>query len=286
VTGEAAFREHRISAQDGLRLHVRDYGDTASRPTPLLCLAGLTRNSADFDRVAERFAASRRVVCPDYRGRGRSEWDRDWRNYDPAVYLSDIGQVMAALGLERVVVIGVSMGGLLGLGLAALKPLSVAGLVLNDIGPDVAPGGLGRILEFIGTDRPQPDWEAAARFLRHALPTVRIRTDEGWERFARASYKEGPDGLLHFAWDVNLAKKLAQQKGPGRDLWPVFRGARRLPMLVLRGALSDVLSADCLERMADAAPTMRHLTVPEWGHCPPLDEAPVDAVLDAFLAAL
>jgi pimeloyl-ACP methyl ester carboxylesterase len=179
------------------------------------------------------------------------------------------------------------MGGLMGLGLAALKPLSVAGLVLNDIGPDVAPDGLGRILSFIGTDRPQKDFREAARFLRHALPTVRITTDAGWDRFARATYREGPDGLLHFAWDVNLAKPLANPAEPPRDLWPLFRGAAsRVPTLVLRGALSDVLTADCLARMIEAAPRLRHLTVDDWGHCPPLDEPPVAAKLDEFLAPL
>jgi pimeloyl-ACP methyl ester carboxylesterase len=283
VTPEAGFRERRISAQDGLLLYCRDYGDPRSARTPVLCLTGLTRNSADYARVAERLAPTRRVLCPDFRGRGLSGRDPDWRRYEPRTYLLDIGHILAALGVERVVVIGTSMGGLLSLGLAALKPTAVAGLVLNDIGPDVASRGLSRILDFVGTDRPQKDWASAVSFLREALPTVRIGSDSGWERFARATYRAGPDGLLHFDWDVNLVKPLLRQEGPGQDLWPLFRGVRRVPMLVFRGALSDVLSADCLARMAQVKPDLQHLTVPEVGHVPALDEAPAEAALAAFL---
>jgi pimeloyl-ACP methyl ester carboxylesterase len=284
VNGGDGFRERRISAQDGLSLYCRDYGNPASPATPALCLTGLVRNSADYVRVAERLAPTRRVLCPDYRGRGLSARDRDWRNYAPRTYLLDIGHILAALGVQRVIVIGTSLGGLLALGLTALKPTSVAGIVLNDIGPDVASDGLQRILAFIGTDRPQRSWPEAIGFLRASLPRVRIGSEEGWERFARATFREGADGLLHFDWDVAIAKPLLRQQGPGVDLWPIFRGARRLPMLVLRGALSDVLSADCLARMIAEKPDLEHLTVPGVGHVPLLDEPPGDAALDAFLA--
>ena len=166
------YRERHLSAQDGLQLYYRDYGDKLSKRVPVLCLTGLTRNSADFDDLATRLAGERRVLCPDYRGRGRSAWDRDWRNYDPMVYLGDIRHILTANDVDRVVVIGSSLGGILSMGMAVLFPTSVAAVVINDIGPDVDGDGLGRILDFIGADRPQPDWPSAVRALRHSLPRL------------------------------------------------------------------------------------------------------------------
>src|SRR5689334_21399825 len=161
-----AYREGRVSVQDGLALYYRDYGDRLAGRTPMLCLSGLTRNSADFAALAERLSGDRRVICPDYRGRGRSAYDRDWRNYDPYVYISDISHLLTATGIGRAVIVGTSMGGLLAMGLAVLRPTLVAGVVLNDIGPDVASPGLARILQYVGVDYPQSDWDTAIQIGR------------------------------------------------------------------------------------------------------------------------
>ena len=131
-----AYREATVSAQDGLALYYRDYGDALASKTPVLCLPGLTRNSADFAELAARLSRGRRVLCPDYRGRGRSAYDSNWRNYDPYVYINDISHLLAATGIGRAVIVGTSMGGLLAMGLAVLRPTLVAGAVLNDIGPN------------------------------------------------------------------------------------------------------------------------------------------------------
>jgi pimeloyl-ACP methyl ester carboxylesterase len=278
------YRERHLTAQDGLRLYYRDYGDRRSARTPVLCLTGLTRNSRDFADLALRFAPQRRVLCPDYRGRGRSQYDANWRNYDPMVYLNDIGHLLSANDLHRVVVIGTSLGGLLGMGLAVLRPTAVAGIVLNDIGPDIESTGLGRILDFIGKDHPQPDWPTAVAALRVSLPRLASKDDDWWERFARATYREGDDGILHYDWDVALVRPLLRANGRVQDLWPPFRGVRDLPALVVRGAISDVLSEAGLRRMAEAKPDLIHVTVPDVGHVPSLDEPEVQGVLDDFIA--
>lgn len=278
----ARFRERRLTAQDGLSLYYRDYGDPLSPKAPLLCLTGLTRNSADYADLAERHAAERRILCLDYRGRGRSDHDPRWRNYEARIYVRDITHVIAANDLHHIVVVGTSLGGILAMVLGVLKPTVLAGVVINDIGPDVADGGFSRILSYIGTDQPQPDWESAVRYLQRLLPGVNITTDEGWLRMAQATYRPGPDGLLHFDWDVNLAKPL-RAAGAVPDLWPYFRALRHVPTLVLRGEKSDVLSKDTFERMALAKPDLLRVTVPGAGHTPTLNEPEAAAAIDAFV---
>jgi pimeloyl-ACP methyl ester carboxylesterase len=277
-----AFRERYLTAQDGLRLYFRDYGDPLSPHLPLLCLTGIVRNSADFADLAARHAGERRVICLDYRGRGRSAYDRNWRNYDPFVYVGDIAHLIAATGLERVIAVGTSLGAVLVMGLAVLKPTVLGAVVLNDFGPEVVPGGVARILHYIGADHPQPDWGSAVRYLRQLLPTLSIRTDEGWLKMARGTYREGADGRLHFDWDVTLAKPLARSSGTVPDLWPYFRALRRVPTLALRGDLSDVLSAETFERMALAKPDLLRVTVANAGHAPTLNE-PEAAAVDEFI---
>lgn len=280
------YRERLISAPDGLRLYCRDYGDPLGTRTPVLCLSGLTRNSKDFADLAARLAPRRRVLCPDYRGRGRSEYDRDWRHYDPYVYLADIGAILAACGVERVIAVGSSLGGILAMGLAVLRPTCLAGAVINDIGPDVAPDGLGRILNFIARDRPQPDWASAAAVVRASMVPPPERDDAWWDRLARATFREGTDGMLHFDWDVAIARPLLRGNGKVQDLWPIFRALGDLPCLAVRGWLSDVLTAEGLARMCAAKPDLQHVTVPGAGHVPALDEPEIEGVLDAFIDAL
>lgn len=283
AAAKPSFHERWITSQDGLKLYYRDYGNPLSARTPLLCLTGLTRNSADFADLAERHAGERRVLCPDYRGRGRSAYDANWRNYQPPVYLNDIAHLLAAAGTHRVIVLGTSLGGLLAMGLAVLRPTTVAAAVLNDIGPDVIGGGIARILDYIGVDHPQPDWASAAAYLRQLLPTLSIKTEEGWLKMARATYRAGPDGMLHFDWDVNLARPFAVATNAIPDLWPYFRALRRIPTLAFRGALSDVLSAETFERMALAKPDLERVTVADVGHAPNFNEPDAAAAVDAFI---
>jgi pimeloyl-ACP methyl ester carboxylesterase len=281
-----AYREATVSAQDGLALYYRDYYRLSAK-TPVLCLSGLTRNSADFGELATRLSDERRVLCPDYRGRGRSAYDPNWRHYDPYVYINDILHLLAATGIGRVVIVGTSLGGLLAMGLAVLRPTLIAGAVLNDIGPDVANSGLARILQYVGVDYPQSDWDAAIRFLKVLTPNLAPKADDAWWRsHAEATYRKGVDGRLHFDWDLNLARPLDHQRKVTPNLWTMFRGLLPIPTLAFRGALSDVLSEDVFHRMALEKPDLVCVTVPDTGHTPSLTEPQATSALDAFLQSL
>jgi len=282
----AAFRDGAFRSQDGLELYYRDYGDPRAPKTPVLCLSGLVRNSLDFDHVAARLAADRRVLCPDYRGRGRSAYDSNWRRYEPRTYIMDALDLLTLTGVARAIVIGTSLGGLLAMGLSVLQPTTLVGAVLNDIGPDLVPGGLERILDYIGSDKPQPDWESAVRYLKTLLPRLAPEADAAWWRtLAEGTYRRRADGQLHFSWDTAIARAV-REHGPLPDLWSLFRGLKRVPTLLLRGELSDLLSEETVRRMALEKPDLVCVTVPGRGHTPSLDEPQSERAIDAFLASL
>ena len=277
------FRECRHLSQDGLSIYYRDYGDPLSVATPVLCLAGLTRNSKDFHAAASRLAGARRVICPDYRGRGRSDYDADPGNYHPATHISDIRHLMVATGLHRAIVIGTSFGGMLAMGMALAMPGSLRAVVLNDIGPEAAPGGLKRIMAYVGADRPQPDWDSAVEEMKRMFPTLSCSSGAEWLDAAQATWRGGPDGLLHFDWDVKLARTVARARR-NIEPWPLFRGLAHIPVLALRGELSDVLSQEVFERMADEHAGLTAVTVPGCGHPPRLIEPAAVEALDDFVA--
>ena len=283
---DPAYRERRFAAQDGLGLYFRDYGDSDSAATPVLCLGGLTRNAKDFDALARRVARERRVLCLDLRGRGRSDYDPDWRNYRPATYLNDIAHLLAVAGVHRVAVVGTSLGGVLAMAMGASMPSALAGAVLNDIGPEIGRGSLEPILSYIRVDRPQPDWESAVRTIRTFLPDLVYQDEAMFDAMARNTYREGEDGLLHFDWDVNIVKPALADRGATPDLWPFFRGLRAVPLLAFRGEASKLLTAECFARMGAERPDARMVTVPRTGHAPTLDEPECVAALDAFLRRL
>ena len=277
------WRSLYYASPDGLLLHARDYGPREGGGVPVLCLPGLTRNSRDFHDVAARLSSDRRVICPDYRGRGRSARDPDWRNYQPRSYVGDILQLLVAANLHRVIVVGSSLGGLLAMGLGVVQPTSLAGVILNDVGPDIDRSGFGRIQRYIGRDHPQPDWPAAIRFAKETFSSVGEKSEADWRRIAEGTFEPGADGRLHVAWDVALARPLARPRAIP-DLWPLFRALRQVPTLALRGALSDLLTADTFDRMQHEHPALQRVTVPGVGHVPTLDEPEARHAIDAFLA--
>lgn len=287
-----APRERFLAAPDNLRLYFQDWGDPGWPATPVLCLPGLVRNSRDFALLARHLSDSaspkpRRVIAPDMRGRGRSARDANWRNYNARTYLDDIRHLLTALGIERIIVIGISMGGLLGIAMATAMPTLLAGLVIDDAGPEIGTKGSGRILDYIATDRPQENWPQAARHMRTLLPTLSLKTDDEWLDFARATFIKGNDGKLHFDWDTNIVRPLrAEIAGEGVNLWNLWRAVGRKPALVIRGGVSDILSADTLARMQVEKPDLVHITLPSVGHAPTMNEPPVREVLDGFLSQL
>lgn len=280
------YRERRYTAQDGLSLYFRDYGDAAWETAPVLCLPGLTRNSGDFDGIASRLARRRRVVCPDYRGRGRSDADPNWRNYVPRTYVNDIVHLLAAANLHHVVVIGTSLGGLLAMALGAAAPSALAGVILNDIGPDVEGEAVRGIVEYIGEDRPQPDWDTAVATLKRLLPNARFQDQAAWDLLTRNTFRAGEDGLLHFDWDLAIVKPVLSGASPVPDMWPLFRALAHVPVLALRGEVSDILSPACFDRMAEVRPDLVRVVVRDTGHAPTLDEPECRKAIDDFLGDL
>ncbi len=280
------FRERTYTSQDGLRLYFRDYGDPAAAAVPVLCLPGLTRNSKDFDGLARRLAQTRRVICPDYRGRGRSQYDDTWRRYVPRTYVDDLRHLLAAANLHRVVVVGTSLGGILAAALAVAMPCAVAAAVLNDVGPDIESDGLERIIAYMRSVPSMPDWQSAADYLRRALPDLPASTDHGWLDIARATFREGEDGTLHVDWDPALVKPLLAARGEDMDLWPLFRALSGVPVVAVRGARSDLLSQATLQRMADEIPGLVTVTVAGVGHAPSLLEPEVREAFDALFTRI
>lgn len=277
------FRERRYLCGDGLSLYYRDYGSPQGGKTPVLCLAGLTRNSKDFHGLAHRLSRHRRVLCPDYRGRGRSDYDPDWRRYHPRTYVDDIRHLLAATGTHEVIVIGTSMGGILAAALAVVVPGALRAVVLNDVGPDVGRDGLDQILAYLRNAKALPDWDAAAAHLKATFPHMPARNPAQWRMLAESTYRQDADGLLRFDWDPNLVKPFDAGDDEPVDLWPLFRALRPLPVLTVRGALSPILSAETLARMAEALPRMRSVTVPDVGHAPSLGEPEVLEAIDELV---
>ncbi|MEE8501387.1 MAG: alpha/beta hydrolase [Kiloniellales bacterium] len=283
VSPTDGYRERHLTAQDGLRLYYRDYGDALSDRRPLLCLAGLARNSKDFHSFALRQSHTRRVVCPDYRGRGRSGYDSDWRNYRPEVYVNDLLHLMAAANLHHVAICGISMGGLLAMGMAVAAPAQLAGVIVNDAGPEIETRGLARILEYVGRDHPQSDWDSALAETKRLFPQLGLDSEADWRPISEGTFREGEDGLLHVDWDVALAKALTHDQ---QDLWIYYRALAPLPVLAIRGELSDVLSAETFQRMAELKPDLVQVSVPGVGHVPRLNHPLVEHAIDDFLARL
>src|SRR3954471_4638378 len=242
---ENGFTDHFVTAQDGLRLHVREYGDRTAPGLPAVCLPGLARTTADFDRLAAALAHNpdrpRRVLALDYRGRGLSDHDRDPGNYSIPVELADVVTVLTARAVETAVFIGTSRGGLLTMALAAVRPAALAGAVLNDIGPVIELQGLMRIKSYVGK-LPQPrDFEDGAEILRRLFGAQFPRlTDAEWLASAHRSWRQ-KDGRLVVTYDPRLSRALAAHDPahPLPPIWPQFDALGSVPLMVIRGANSD-----------------------------------------------
>jgi pimeloyl-ACP methyl ester carboxylesterase len=276
------YREHRYLAEDGLSLYYRDYGDPLSTAIPVLCLPGLTRNSRDFHGLASRLAGEHRVICPDYRGRGRSDYDSSPDNYHPMVHINDVRHLMTVTGLHRAIIVGTSFGGFLAMGLSLAVPSAIAAVVLNDVGPEVTKSGFARIMDYVGRDHPQPDWPSAAAEMKRMFPNLSFETDAEWLAGARGTWREGDDGMLHFDWDVRLAETVGKARHEF-DPWSLFRALRGMHVLAFRGGISDVLSPEIFEHMQREHPNLKAVTAPGVGHPLSLSEPQAVEALNEFL---
>ena len=273
----------RVRARDGLGLAAVEHPGPEGR-TPILCLSGLTRSSGDFARLAARHAGTRRVLALDHAGHGDSERPADIARYAIQNSLGDVLDAMAALHAPRAVIVGTSFGGILAMVLAVLRPSAIAGVVLNDIGPQVENVGLDFVQAFVAYDPALPSLEAAVAHLQATLPPLPLDA-EGWRHFAALTYAPGPDGLWHPRWDTRIAQALSAQGAPP-PLWGAFGALAHAPLMLVRGAVSDLLAAPTAARMRAMRPDMRFVEVAGCGHCPTLEEPPVVAALDHFLEGI
>ena len=248
---------------------------------PLLCLSGLVRTSDDFAGVAARHGGGRRVVALDYIGRGASARAPAVARYTPPAMLRDVMDACAAVQLHRAVVLGTSFGGLLAMALGAARPGLLAGVVLNDVGPEIGGKGAALVRRFVADDPSLPDLGAAAAHLRRILPDLSLHDDAGWRDFARLTYAPGADGRWHPRCDTGIARIL-RTRTP--NLWPLFGTLATVPLLLIHGGRSAILEAPTVARMRAMRPDMAVATVPRSGHAPTLAEPEAVAALDAFLA--
>jgi len=277
-----------FDSHDGLRLFSRVYAGPAAEAPVVVCLHGLMRNGRDFEDLATHLAARHRVIVPDVRGRGLSARDRNPNNYQIPVYVKDVQALLAGLGAVRVRIVGTSMGGLVAMVLAATQPKLVAGIVLNDVGPKIEPAGLERIRGYAGKGPATRNWAEALAQVRSAYGAAwPDLSDERWERIVRLSYRENARGVPELDADPRICEPLQDNKAAAApDLWPLWGVIARIPMLAIRGAHSDILSASTLERMQRSRPDLRTVTVANRGHVPLLDEPECVAAIDEFLASV
>jgi pimeloyl-ACP methyl ester carboxylesterase len=269
--------------RDGLILAAFDWEGPEHRP-PILCLPGICRTALDFAGLAARHAGERRVVAIDYIGHGESARAADPRRYTPEAALRDVLDAMAALHLHRVALVGTSFGGMLAMGIAILRPGSLARVALNDVGPRLEPMGRDTVIELVGRDPAFADLDAAAAYMRERLPPLGFAAgeDEGWRAYAARSYAEGADGRYHPRWDIRLVNPETWKAQP-LDLWTAFGGLAATPLMLVHGGASDLLSTATVTQMVRARPDLRLVTLPGVGHAPVLEDAVSVPALDAFL---
>jgi pimeloyl-ACP methyl ester carboxylesterase len=280
-----------VRAQDGLRLHLRAYGARTNRALPVVCLPGLARTAADFDTLAVALASDRerprRVLALDYRGRGKSDYDRTPANYNLQVELADLLSVLTALGIGRAAFVGTSRGGILTMLLGVARPTAIAGCVLNDIGPVIDLEGLVRIKSYVGKLPALASFPAAADALKRRFGSQFPKwSDDDWLAFARRTFKQ-TGGCLVPDYDPRLATIL-EAIGPERPLpplWKEFDALACVPVMVVRGTNSDILSAATVEAMRKRRRALEVVEVPDEGHAPQLAGAPTIGRIGAFIAS-
>lgn len=286
MTGGQVFEDVFYTAPDGLRLHARSYGSPTGGSAPVVCLPGLSRNVRDFHELALGLCSDRQVVSFDYRGRGQSQYDPDWRNYQVATEAADIVAGLLALGIEDGVFVGTSRGGLIIHVLAAMRPSLLRGVVLNDVGPVLEAEGLAHIRAYLGKSPMPATFAEAVAIQRSAhgadFPAL---ADLDWERMVRAIYRDD-HGTPVADFDPALPNVMQALNldEPLPDLWPQFELLRSVPLLAIRGANSRLLSPATLAEMASRHPDCSTVLVEGQGHAPMLETGSLPDVVRDFVA--
>ena len=280
------YRDVFYASPDGLRLHARDYGDEHA-PLAVLCLPGLSRNARDFEAVAERLASRFRVICAEQRGRGESAYDPKPENYHPGTYVIDMVALLDHLGLQKVAIIGTSLGGLMAMMMAAGLPDRVQGIVVNDVGPELAVEGLVKIQSYIDRETNVTTWQHAVEDVRllfhHSFPAYGAAD---WDRVARQLYKENGQGVPMLDFDPHIADNFKLLEPKAVELWPVFDAIPPMPFGLVRGTLSELLTPAIRDEMLRRRPAIIAAEIENAGHAPTLDEPPAREVIDRVLALI
>ncbi len=285
-TQDKSWQDKSWESADGLTLHYRDYAGRDDRP-PILCIPGLTRNARDFEPLADAFAGEWRVIVVDLRGRGESDYSKDPQTYKPSTYVEDIVRLLEEAGLEKIVAVGTSLGGIVSMLMALQHPDRFAGVMLNDIGPDVEEAGLDRIRDYVGQGGSYPTWMHAARALQETnddvYPAYEMRD---WLRFAKRMMVVGNSGRISFDYDMKIAEPFLAPPPAPVDMWPLFKAMSGMPVLTLRGELSDILAPETLSKMQAEMPAMEAVTVPGVGHAPTLEEPEAQQAIAQLLGQI
>ena len=278
------FSDRYWNSPDGLKLHYRDYDGPRDRP-PILCIPGLTRNARDFEPLAERFAGEWRVIAVDLRGRGLSAYDPNSGNYMPPVYAADLLKLLDQLGIADAVFVGTSLGGIVTMIMAMHDAERMAGVLLNDIGPEIDRPGIDRIASYVGKSADHASFDALVRDYAARNRDIYPGYDPAqWERLVRRMASD-QDGSVRFDYDTRIADVFhATAETEQADIWPFYRALAGRPVTILRGEYSDLFSADIAERMASMIPDVELVTVPDVGHAPALDEPESLAAIERLLA--
>lgn len=274
---------HYYKSTDGLNLFFRDFG-SQNDGTPVICLPGLTRNSRDFEDLANYLSNRRRVLTVDFRGRGFSDHDPVWQNYHPLTYVADVWTLLDSLSIPKIIVVGTSLGGLCAMVMSAQQSERVTGVVMNDVGPEINPAGLQRIQEYTGRMKPVATWEEAALQAReiygHGLQDL---TNADWDKMVRRGYRENAEGVPQPDMDANIGRAVREIGAQKGDPWALFDTLRDTPVTLLWGVLSDILTNDIIDEMKARKPDLKVVPIPNRGHVPLLDEPECLAAIDDLL---
>ena len=280
----AAYTDQYFTNPDGLKQHYRDYSPVSEEGPTVLCMPGLTRNARDFEEIAEHLSQRCRVICVEQRGRGLSDWDPDPDRYQPVTYVADMMALLEHLHIKQVVALGTSLGGLMAIMMQAMHSDVLIAAILNDIGPEVDPKGLARIQGYVGKGTPPQSWsEAIAQVRTASSDAYPDFGEEEWEWFARKLYTES-EGVPVADYDPAISRNLNESEDQAApDLWPVFAAMSSIPVLVLRGEVSDILSERTLGVMAQVHPDLVSVTIPRVGHVPLLGEPECKEAIDRLI---
>lgn len=284
----SAYENRYWWSKDEVRLHYRDYpgrdGGPDGRP-PIVCIPGLTRNARDFEDLAERLSPDWRVILVNLRGRGESGYAKDPMSYVPLTYVQDVEALLAELGIDRYVAFGTSLGGIVTMLLASTGREKLAGVLLNDVGPEIEAAGLTRIRSYVGRANTWPTWMHAARGVQDTNVDVYPHYGiEEWLAMAKRLYRLNSSGRIVLDYDMKIAEPFrvpGNEAGP--DMWRTLDVLTSVPSLVLRGSRSDVLSAATAEKMVERLDRAELVTVPDVGHTPTLTEPAAIAAIERLL---